>query len=59
MTRRIVFRTSLCDLLGIDYPILQSGMGLIAGPDLSPKSPGPADSESWPDSCSPRTSFAR
>jgi len=34
MTRRVVFRTSLCDLLGIDYPILQSGMGLIAGPDL-------------------------
>lgn len=33
-SRRIVFRTSLCDLLGIDYPILQSGMGLIAGPDL-------------------------
>ncbi len=24
----------MCDLLGIDYPILQSGMGLIAGPDL-------------------------
>jgi nitronate monooxygenase len=34
MSRRIVFRTSLCDLLGIEYPILQSGMGLIAGPDL-------------------------
>ena len=33
-SRRIVFRTSVCDLLGIDYPILQSGMGLIAGPDL-------------------------
>lgn len=32
--RRVVFRTSLCDLLGIDYPILQSGMGFIAGPDL-------------------------
>lgn len=27
-------RTSLCDLLDIDYPILQSGMGSIAGPDL-------------------------
>jgi nitronate monooxygenase len=34
MSRRIVFRTSLCDLLGIEYPILQSGMGLIAGPEL-------------------------
>src|SRR5262249_58426489 len=31
---RPVFRTRLCDLLAIDYPILQSGMGLIAGPDL-------------------------
>ena len=28
------FRTGLCDLLGIDYPILQSGMGNVAGPDL-------------------------
>jgi nitronate monooxygenase len=27
-------RTSLCDLLGIAYPILQSGMGRIAGPEL-------------------------
>ncbi len=26
--------TALCDLLGIEYPILQSGMGGIAGPDL-------------------------
>src|SRR5262247_4492436 len=31
---RLVFRTRLYDLLGIDYPVLQSGMGLIAGPDL-------------------------
>src|SRR5215813_2496789 len=29
-----VFRTRLCELLAIDYPVLQSGMGLIAGPDL-------------------------
>jgi nitronate monooxygenase len=29
-----IFRTRLCDLLGIDYPVLQSGMGGIAGPDL-------------------------
>ncbi len=28
------FRTSLCDLLGIEYPILQSGMGGAAGPEL-------------------------
>ena len=28
------FRTSLCELLGIEYPILQSGMGSVAGPDL-------------------------
>jgi nitronate monooxygenase len=27
-------RTALCDLLGIRYPILQSGMGGVAGPDL-------------------------
>ena len=29
------FRTPLCDLLGIDYPIIQSGMGSVAGPDLA------------------------
>ena len=29
-----MLRTDLCDLLGIDYPILQSGMGGVAGPDL-------------------------
>jgi nitronate monooxygenase len=28
------FRTALCDVLDIDYPILQSGMGNVAGPDL-------------------------
>ena len=33
-TSRPIFHTRLCDLLGIDYPILQSGMGGIAGPDL-------------------------
>jgi nitronate monooxygenase len=33
-TDRLVFRTRLCDLLAIEYPVLQSGMGLIAGPDL-------------------------
>lgn len=27
-------RTPLCDLLRIDYPIIQSGMGNVAGPDL-------------------------
>jgi nitronate monooxygenase len=35
MSRRPVFRTPLCDLLGIEYPILQSGMGGVAGPDLA------------------------
>lgn len=30
----MIFRTSLCDLLGIEYPIVQSGMGGVAGPDL-------------------------
>ena len=29
------FRTVLCDLLGIQYPIIQSGMGTVAGPDLA------------------------
>ena len=28
-------RTPLCDLFGIEYPILQSGMGSIAGPELA------------------------
>jgi nitronate monooxygenase len=30
----MMLRTALCDLLGIEYPILQSGMGGIAGPEL-------------------------
>jgi len=29
------FHTALCDLLGIEYPIVQSGMGSVAGPDLA------------------------
>jgi nitronate monooxygenase len=28
------FHTPLCELLGIEHPILQSGMGRIAGPEL-------------------------
>jgi nitronate monooxygenase len=28
-------RTPICDLLGIDYPIVQSGMGSAAGPELA------------------------
>ena len=31
----MTFRTALCDLLGIEYPIIQSGMGSVAGPDLA------------------------
>jgi nitronate monooxygenase len=31
---RDVLRTPLCDLLGIEYPIIQSGMANVAGPDL-------------------------
>src|SRR5512132_4646141 len=27
-------RTAVCDLLSIAYPILQSGMGSVAGPEL-------------------------
>jgi nitronate monooxygenase len=30
----MILRTSLCDRLGLDYPIVQSGMGGVAGPDL-------------------------
>jgi nitronate monooxygenase len=30
----MTFRTALCDVLGIEYPILQSGMGGVAGPEL-------------------------
>ena len=32
---RPVLRTHLCDLLGIEYPIVQSGMGGVAGSDLA------------------------
>lgn len=28
-------RTPLCDLLGTEYPILQSGMGMVASPELA------------------------
>ena len=31
---RDVLRTRVCDLLGIEYPILQSGMANVAGPEL-------------------------
>jgi len=30
----MTLRTPLCDRLGIEYPIVQSGMGGVAGPDL-------------------------
>lgn len=30
----MTLRTALCDLLGIEHPIVQSGMGGVAGPDL-------------------------
>jgi nitronate monooxygenase len=28
------FRTKLCELLGIEYPVVQSGMGGVAGPEM-------------------------
>jgi nitronate monooxygenase len=31
----IIFRTRLCDLLNIEYPIIQSGMGSVAGSALT------------------------
>ena len=30
----MTLRTALCELLGIEHPIVQSGMGGVAGPDL-------------------------
>lgn len=30
----MTLRTPLCDLLGIQHPVIQSGMGAVAGPDL-------------------------
>ncbi len=30
----LTLRTPLCDLLGIEYPIIQSGMGNVAGPEV-------------------------
>ena len=33
MTMRAL-RTPLCELLGVDYPIVQTGMGWVAGPSL-------------------------
>jgi nitronate monooxygenase len=30
----MTLRTPLCDLLGIEHPVVQSGMGGVAGPDL-------------------------
>lgn len=32
---RIKFRTPLCDVLHIEYPIIQAGMGEFAGPELA------------------------
>ncbi len=34
MAKRIL-RTKLCDILGIEYPIIQAGMGPIACPALA------------------------
>ena len=31
----MTLRTVLCDRLGIEYPIVQSGMGGVAGPELA------------------------
>jgi nitronate monooxygenase len=33
--KRPVLRTELCDVLGIEYPIIQSGMGGVAGAELA------------------------
>src|SRR5919201_2711232 len=34
-TSRPAFRTRLCELLSVDYPLLQSGMGGVSGPALT------------------------
>lgn len=33
--KRPVLRTEICDVLDIEYPIIQSGMGGVAGPELA------------------------
>jgi nitronate monooxygenase len=35
LSQTLRFRTELCDLLGIEYPILQAGMAPVAGPELT------------------------
>ena len=32
---RAVLRTSLCGLAGVEYPIVQTGMGWVSGPELT------------------------
>lgn len=34
-TRHPALRTQICDLFGIDYPVLQTGMGFVATPTLT------------------------
>lgn len=52
---RPVLSTPLCDVLGIEYPIIQSGMGGIAGPELAAEVCNAGGSGCWPapTSCGP------
>lgn len=34
MKEEKILRTKLCDMLGIDYPIILAGMGTVCGPTL-------------------------
>lgn len=40
-------RTALTDLVGVRHPIVQTGMGWVAGPAWSPRPHGPGRSASW------------
>ncbi|MEL7207698.1 MAG: nitronate monooxygenase, partial [Actinomycetota bacterium] len=33
-SRHPALRTALCDLVGVDVPVVQTGMGWVAGPRL-------------------------
>jgi NAD(P)H-dependent flavin oxidoreductase YrpB (nitropropane dioxygenase family) len=53
---RGVLGTALCDLLGIEHPVIQSGMGNVAGPDLVAEVSPAGGFESWRVSTCRRTS---
>ncbi|MBV8234135.1 MAG: nitronate monooxygenase, partial [Acidimicrobiia bacterium] len=32
---KAALRTALCSLVGVEYPIVQTGMGWVSGPELT------------------------